>query len=166
MRSALQALNKIVADGVLESYAIGGAIGAAFYVEAVQTQDIDVFVFLRPTGGLLTLSPIYEALKAQGGVIEKEYVRFDKWPVQILPDVNDLVAEAIREARAVAFDGTPTRVFTAEHLCGIALQTGRPKDYLRVRAFFEQNKVDREILSRLVERHGLAEQLRHAEDDG
>lgn len=165
MHAALQALNKIVADGVVESYAIGGAIGAAFYVEAVQTQDVDVFVFLDPTDGLLTLSPIYEALTAQGGVIDQEYVRFGKWPVQILPDVNDLVAEAIREARPVDFDGIPTRVFTAEHLCAIALQTGRPKDYLRVKAFFEQQKVDRKVLSRLAERYGLIERLRHVEHE-
>ena len=46
MQAALRSLNQLVADNVIEQYAIGDAIGASFYVEAVQTEDIDAFVFL------------------------------------------------------------------------------------------------------------------------
>lgn len=47
-RKALKALNGLVADGVIATYAIGGVVGAAFYIEAVQTEDLDAFVFLSP----------------------------------------------------------------------------------------------------------------------
>ncbi len=163
MEAALKALNRLVADGVIENYAIGGAIGASFYLPAMQTEDIDVFVFLPAGQGLLaSLIPIYDALKAMGGEVEREYVRFGNWPVQILTDANALIAEAIREACDVDYDGIPTRVFTPEHLCAIALQTGRGKDDARVMLFLEENEVDQDALSRLAARFGLSDRLTRA----
>jgi len=160
MQAALRALNQLVTDKVIEQYAIGGAIGASFYIAAVQTEDVDAFVFMAPSAsGLLTLSPIYDALVKLGGIIEHEYVRFAEWPVQILPDANDLVREAIRDAAETTFDGIPTRVFRAEHLCAIALQTGRPKDYLRVMMFLEGKAVERSSLEAVLDRHNLAAKL-------
>ena len=133
MQAVLKATNRLVADGVVGNYAIGGAIGASFYLPAMQTEDIEVFVFLPASSGpLLSLTPVYDALKAMGGEVEREYVRFGNWPVQILTDANELIGESIREAADTDYDGVPTRVFTAEHLCAIALQTGRVKDHARV----------------------------------
>ncbi len=156
MREALEALNRLVWNGTLVQYAIGGAVAAAFYIEAVQTEDVDAFIFLPPSpSGLVLLSPIYTELIALGGVVEHEHVRFGEWPLQILTDASDLVAEAIRKAREVTFEGVPTRVFRAEHLCAIALQTGRTKDLLRVALFLEQEKVDRNELLCLIQIYGL-----------
>ena len=160
LRAALQAMNRLAADGVIANYAIGGAIGASFYLPAMQTEDIDVFVFLPASSGtLVTLTPVYEALKAQGGRVEREYVRFGEWPLQILTDANPLIAEAITEAIEVNYEGIPTRVFTPEHLCAIALQTGRTKDHARVMLFVEENEVNLEALSALAARFGLADRL-------
>jgi hypothetical protein len=160
MREALRALNQLVSDGVIEGYAIGGAVGASFYIDALQTEDVDAFVFLpEPPSGLVSIAPIFEALVAQGGVIEREYVRFGSWPLQILTDATPLLSEAIREAAEVSFHDVPTRVFRPEHLCAVALQTGRAKDYLRVSLFLEQGAVDVAALNRVVERYGLVERL-------
>ena len=41
MKKALLALNSIRKSGVIDDYAIGGAIAASFYIEAVNTEDID-----------------------------------------------------------------------------------------------------------------------------
>ena len=156
MQAALRALNQLVSDGVIPQYAIGGAIGASFYIDAVQTEDVDSFVFMSPSAsGLLTRAPIYEALTKLGGIVEHEYIRFAEWPVQILPDANDLVREAIADATETEFDGIPTRVFSAEHVCAIALQTGRTKDYLRVVMFLDAKAVDRTSLELILERYGL-----------
>ena len=164
MQAALRSLNRLVADKVIDQYAIGGAIGASFYVEAMQTEDIDAFVFMNPSpSGLISLTPIYDALVAMGGSIEREYVRFAEWPVQILPDATDLIRESIRLANEVEFDSIPTRVFTAEHLCAVALQTGRTKDYLRVAMFLEQQAVNLERLRDIVERHGLRDRFSRAQ---
>lgn len=79
-----------------------------------------------PASGLVVLTPVYDALTALGGVLEREYVRFGNWPLQILTDADPLLAEAIREAISVDYDGVPTRVFRPEHLCAVALQTCWP----------------------------------------
>jgi len=160
VHAALRALNRLVADRVIENYAIGGAIGASFYLPAMQTEDIHVFVFLPAASEpLVTLAPVYEALKAMGGEVEREYVRFGEWPVQILTDANPLIAEAIREAIDVDYEGIGTRVFRPEHLCAIALQTGRSKDYARAALFIEQNEVDVDSLSKLASRYELQDRL-------
>jgi hypothetical protein len=123
-------------------------------------------VFLpRSSSLLVSLTPVYEALQAQGGRIEREYVRFGNWPLQILTDANPLISEAIREALGVEYEGVPTRVFAPEHLCAVALQTGRAKDYLRVTMFLEQNEVDLGALTALSARHGLQDRLQRVLDD-
>ena len=67
MERTLQILNELEREGVLGRYAIGGAMGATFYVEPLLTFDLDVFVVLPQTGdGLLTLAPLYEALRQHG----------------------------------------------------------------------------------------------------
>ncbi len=55
------------ADGAFSRYAIGGPMGATFYVEPLLTFDLDVFVLLEAgTGGLTPLAHIYDALRARG----------------------------------------------------------------------------------------------------
>ncbi len=160
MKAVLSALNQLVVLGVIEQYAIGGAVGAAFYIQAMQTEDVDAFVVVASQSSLLvSLGQIYEELRKLGGQVEREYVRFDAWPLQILTDAKPLVSEAIREALDVEFEGAPTRVFRPEHLCAIALDTGRAKDYARVTMFLEQGEVALERLERLVERYGLQNRL-------
>lgn len=163
MKDALLALNAITQAGVIGGYAIGGAIGASFYIEATSTEDIDVFVFLSPTENvlLISLSPIYEALTKLGGIVEKEHVRFGNWPVQILPAYKPLIEEALRESVKVEFSGVPTRIFTPEYTCAIALDTGRTKDYFRVAMFIEQGAVNMDLLWDIVKRYGLSEKVSH-----
>ncbi|MDD5059225.1 MAG: hypothetical protein PHQ60_15285 [Sideroxydans sp.] len=157
MKTALQALNSIKKAGVIDDYAIGGAIAASFYIEATNTEDVDVFLFMSASENsvLLSLSPIYDALKQLGGRIEKEYIVFGDWPVQILPAYNALVEEAVKQAVTVQYGDIETKIFTAEYLCAIALDTGRIKDFYRVASFIEQQKVDRAVLNQLVSRFKL-----------
>jgi hypothetical protein len=104
---------------------------------------------------LLTLTPIYDALKKLGGIVEKEYVRFGAWPIQILPAYKPLIEEAITHAVTVQYGDITTQIFTAEFLCVIALDTGRLKDYYRVASFIEQQQVDRVKLRAMVAEYGL-----------
>ena len=157
MEKTLRVLNDLERAGVVSRYAIGGAMAATFYVEPVLTFDLDVFIVLPGTSGaLLTLSPLYEALRAQGYREEKECVNIEGVPVQFLPAYNALVEEALAEAREVMYEATPTRVLRAEHLLAIALQTDRAKDRERVRLLREQASLDSAYLATLLARHGLA----------
>ena len=158
MRDALKVLLQLRDEGTLADFAIGGAIAASFYTPAVATEDLDIFAFLKPSAsGLLALTPLYERLKALGGRIENEYVVIGTWPVQILPAYTPLVEEAVTCAVDRAFEDLTVPVVDANYLCAIALQTGRPKDYLRIHTLIESGHVQSEILSALVNRFALAQ---------
>ncbi|CAN2043254.1 hypothetical protein GMMP1_100029 [Candidatus Magnetomoraceae bacterium gMMP-1] len=57
----------------------------------------------------------------------------------------------------VKFGETPTRVFSAEYLAAIMIETGHPKDHARLTQFFEFDSVNRSVLEDIVIRHGLKE---------
>ncbi|MGA2353775.1 MAG: hypothetical protein ABSG02_04715 [Terriglobales bacterium] len=156
MKATLEVINQMQADGVIGEYAIGGAVGATFYLEPSATLDVDIFVAL-PTGrgGLLSLSPIYEYLKARGCAEKDEHIVIGEWPVQFLAPRDALEEEAIAEAVVASVEGVETRVMPAEHLVAISLRTGRAKDHARIVQFIEQGAVDRKRLRTLLERHGL-----------
>jgi hypothetical protein len=146
MREALQLLNQMQKDGVMESYAIGGAVAATYYLEPFTTMDLDI---------LLSLTPLYEYLTSHGGRIQSEHVVFGTWPVQFLPASDPLELEALQEARTVDVDGTPTRVLQAEHLLALALRTGRLKDHNRILQFLSEKVIDSAKINTILERHGL-----------
>jgi hypothetical protein len=151
-------------DGVIGMYAIGGAVGATFYLEPASTVDLDIFVMLPASeGALLSLAPIYEYLKARGGKVQDEYIVLGGWPVQFLPPADDLEREAIAKAVAAEVEGVPTRVVAAEHLVAIALRVGRTKDHNRILQFLEQESVDNLKLQSVLERHGLSSKWREFE---
>jgi hypothetical protein len=158
LKATLEAINQMQADGVIGKYAIGGAVGATFYLEPAATLDVDIFVTLPTTRGgvLLSLAPIYDYLKARGGTAQDEHVVIGGWPVQFLPPSDELEREAVAESVSTMVDGVGTCVMTAEHLVAIALRTGRPKDHNRILQFIEQDAVDMEKLQNILERHRLA----------
>jgi hypothetical protein len=160
VKRTLEVLNDLERRGVIGRYAIGGAMGAAFYVEPHLTFDLDVFVVLPQTsGGLVSLTPLYDTLRERGYVEEGECVVIEGIPVQFLPAYNALVDEALTEARTADYEGTPTRVLRVEHLVAICIQTGREKDRDRVRVFREQAALDEAYLGELLARHLLDAKL-------
>ena len=157
MRETLQVLLQVRSEGRLERFAIGGAVAASYYIEAVATEDLDIFALLAPSAsGLLVLTPLYDRLKELGATLQNEHVLIHGWPVQILPAYTQLVEQAVREALERPFHDLAVPVVGAEHLCAIALQTGRSKDYLRVHSLIEAGCVDAAALARLVEKHALS----------
>jgi hypothetical protein len=78
-----------------------------------------------------------------------------------LPAYKPLIEEALNNSVNVEFDGVPTRIFTPEYTCAIALDTGRIKDYYRVSMFIEQQSVDIDILKELVSKYELEEKVKN-----
>src|SRR5687767_364274 len=130
LKEVITIINQMQSAGIIQNYAIGGAVGATFYLEPVATVDVDIFVSFLPDPGkfIITPKPIFDYLTSRGGIIEGEYVVISGWPLQFLPTTTPLVEEALAQAVEKDVDGTAARVFTAEHLAAIALQTGRAKD--------------------------------------
>ena len=156
MKRTLQVLNELEQEGLFARYAIGGAMAATFYAEPTLTFDLDVFVLLPTAGGtLLSLTPIYDALRSRGYAEKAECVVIEGVPVQFLPTFNPLLGEALREAKDVMYEDAPTRVLRAEHLLAICLQTGREKDRERVRLLRAQAALDEELLQDVLGRYDL-----------
>ena len=70
MKETLKVLNELKEKGLIEDYAIGGAIAALRWIEPFFTQDLDVFILLKDGDEkkkeVIDLSPIYEYLKSKG----------------------------------------------------------------------------------------------------
>ena len=158
IRQVFETINQMQADGVIDNCAVGGAVGATFYLEPVATLDVDVFVTFRAEAGslLVTPKPIFEYLMQRGATMEGEYVMIGGWPVQFLPSTGPLVDEALEQAVSVQVEGVAARVFTAEHLAAIALQTGRAKDKARLLQFIESGVVDSARFQDVIARHDLS----------
>ncbi|MEX2181378.1 MAG: hypothetical protein WD771_05005 [Gemmatimonadaceae bacterium] len=62
--------------GIVRRYAIGGAIGATFYIEPSATEDVDVFIAAAPApnSALISLAPVLEFFKRRGATIEGEHL--------------------------------------------------------------------------------------------
>jgi hypothetical protein len=158
VKRTLEVLNDLEAEKVFSRYAIGGAMAATFYTEPLLTFDLDVFVLLGPSaGGLISLAPVYEALRARGYKEEEECVLIEGVPVQFLPAYNPLIEEAVQQAREVDYEKIPTRVLSPEYLAAICVQTGRDKDRERIRILREQAKLDVPKLSEILRRYKLDE---------
>jgi hypothetical protein len=165
IKEVLATINQMQRDGVIERYAIGGAVGATFYLEPVATLDVDIFVAFRPESGRLIASPqpIFDYLTRRGATVDGEYLVIAGWPVQFLPPTGPLGEEALAAARETEVEGEPTRVFTAEHLAALALQTGRAKDKARLLQFVEAGVLDADCLQAVLHRHRLLEKWRQFE---
>lgn len=102
-------------------------------------------------------------LTKRGGVVEGEYVIIGDWPVQFLPPTGPLVEDALANAITMDVAGTPARVFTAEHLAAIALETGRAKDKARLLQFVEADALDADAFESLVAGFGLSDRWQEFE---
>jgi hypothetical protein len=157
IRDVIAVVNQMQAHGVIDGYAIGGAVGATFYLEPVVTLDVDIFVAFRSAKGaaIMDPQPLFDYLKAHGWGMDGEYIVIAGWPVQFLPPAGPLGEEALAQAITRDVDGVPARVFAAEHLAALALQTGRGKDKARLLQFIESGVVDAAVFQAIVARHGL-----------
>jgi len=82
------------------------------------------------------------------------------WPVQFLPVADSLDREALDSAVAVEDNfgsdvPVSTRVLSAEHVIAEPVRTARPKDFIRIAAFLDEEVVDLDALHSLPRRYDL-----------
>jgi hypothetical protein len=159
VKDVFNVINDMVKDGIISTYAVGGAIAATFYVEPFATEDVDVFVHIAvETSMFMELAPIYEYLNNRGYKPHREQIRIENWDVQfLLIEDNSLLDEAVAQANIFDFDGVDVRVMMPEYLVAIMLSVGRAKDFARVKMFIEQQQVDIDSLLVLINRFELEE---------
>ena len=164
MERVLQVINQMQADGVVETYAIGGGIAAVYYIEPYQTDDIDIFVPVSAVtsseSALLSLEPIYSYLAKLGYAAVKEGVLIEDWLVQFIPVGESTQVEALQNAHHVAYGNIETRIFSPEYLAAELQRSGRLKDYVRVEALIQSGKMDMDVFHEIVRRHNLSDKWR------
>jgi len=150
-------VNGMQAAGVIENYAIFGAIAQMRYTEPVVTLDVDVLVSVPSPERMDSLAGIYAYCRERGYLPEGEAIRVAEWPVQFLPAFNPLAREAMERAETVDFEGLPVRVVRPDYLAVIALVTGRQKDHERILSLLESESTTRIEIEKLSIRHGLTQ---------
>ncbi|MCA1642919.1 MAG: hypothetical protein LC785_13440 [Acidobacteria bacterium] len=156
MEETLKIINQMVDEGVIEGYAIGGAVAAIYYLEPFDTADLDIFIQVNVGDSDLTpLAPVYNYLSERGYLAKREFIYIGGLPVQFLPVYSPLTEEAMEKAQTITYARITTRVMRPEHLVAIMLDTGRPKDYLRISMFLEQGALNLRQLLAILRRHGL-----------
>lgn len=157
MDETIKVINQLVADGVIENYAIGGAIGLLFYTEPALTYDLDIFCIFQRSGLLYSLAPVYQYLAGKGYATSGEHVEIEGVAVQFLLPTTALVEEAFSHAVTQLLHEVPTRVFEYEYLLAIMCETGRPKDRARIAVALESAQPDYAKLTDILNRHDLSD---------
>lgn len=157
MERTITVLNQMRKDGVILNYALGGAVAALFYMEPIETHDLDVFISLPPKENerLLSLRDVYEYLSGKGYAPGKEDIVVEGVPVQFLVASTPLVEEAMAAASEMQYGAQNVAVMTPEYLVAIMAELNRPKDRIRLSLFLDQAPLDLEHLGKILKTHGL-----------
>jgi hypothetical protein len=150
----LRAANELVTAGLIEDWALGGALAAIYYVEPFTTYDADIFFVPKDKGLTAGIPAIYAHLQAQGWEVQREHLLLRGFPVQFLA-AGGLTGEAVREAERIDYEGVPAKVFRAEHIIAIAASVGRTKDKARIEQLLQQADFDKSYLADVLQRHKL-----------
>ena len=164
--TVLRWLDGLVTAGVVEDYAITGAVAASIWDEATATQDLDVAVIVMEGvhSALDPLRPILEWLDAQGYRFDGEHVVVSGVPIQLLPAWHPLIADAIRSAVDIPYgepvEGEPPvrmRLLTPTYLVASWRLPGAhsARRAERAQRLHDAGAVDEVLLAELVARYGL-----------
>ena len=156
MKKTLQILSELVSEKVIEDFAIGGAVAAIFYTEPSDTADLDIFITFPPDKLIVSLTDIYDALKIKGYTNwEKEGIIIEGLPVQFLPAESGLLRKAYETAKPQQIAGTEAKIMLFEYLCAIMLDTGRPKDKVRLANCWAAKNLNHEKFLKICKNQGL-----------
>jgi hypothetical protein len=154
LADVMRAANGLAVAGLIEDWALGGALAAIYYVEPFTTYDADIFFIPADKGLSAGIPAIYAHLKAEDWQIEHEHLLVRGFPVQFLA-ARGLTEEAVREAEGIEFEGVPAKVFRAEHIVAIAASVGRQKDKARIEQLLQQADLDKTYLENILHRYKL-----------
>jgi hypothetical protein len=154
LADVFRAANDLAASGMIEDWALGGALAAIYYVEPFSTYDADIFFIPADKGLTAGIPAIYAHLQSHGWQIEREHLMVRGFPVQFLA-ASGLTEEAVREAEHIEFEGVPAKIFGAEYVMAIAASVGRQKDKARIQQLSQQADVDRTKLENILQRYRL-----------
>ncbi|MBI4803352.1 MAG: hypothetical protein HY796_12595 [Elusimicrobia bacterium] len=161
MEKAFKVIYQMHKKGILEDYAIGGAVATIYYTEPFDTQDIDIFFVPPEKEKIIILTPFYDWLVGKKKYkVWKEYILIRKTPIQFIPAATELEKEAVKRAVIVSYKGIELKILRAEYLIAIFLQIYRRKDIAKLIKLFDEAKIDKGLLREVLARYGLGKKLK------
>src|SRR5207248_7794328 len=118
LADVLRVANELVSAGLIEDYALGGALAAIYYVEPFTTYDADIIFVAKDKTPSAGIPAIYSHLQSKGWRVEREHLLIRGFPVKFLAAAG-LTEEAAREARVIEYEGVKAKVFRPEHIIAI-----------------------------------------------
>lgn len=159
MKKVFEVINQMQADGVIDIYALGGAMAANLYIDSFPTIDFDFFVSVSGASPALDpLRPRINYLEPLGYKPKGVEFEIEGELVQFIPFPDKLSEDAANNARILEIDDVTFRAFAPEYVVAVMLKTGRLKDFARAKMFVDQGTVDMDTLQELIERFELKEQ--------
>jgi len=154
LADVFRAANELVSAGLIEDYALGGALAAIYYVEPFTTYDADIIFVAKDKTLSAGIPAIYAHLQSKGWRVERDHLLVNDFPVQFLA-ASGLTEEAVRDAKQIEYEGVPAKVLRPEYIIAIAASVGRNKDLARIDQMLEQAEIDRTRLDDILARYNL-----------
>ena len=154
LADVLRASNELVSAGLIEDYALGGALAAIYYTEPFTTYDADIIFIAIDKTLSAGIPAIYSHLQSKGWRVEREHLLIKDFPVQFLA-ASGLTEEAVHEAKQIEYEGVPAKVFRPEHIVAIAASVDRHKDLARIEQLMSQTSIDNALLDDILRRYNL-----------
>jgi len=155
LADVLRAANELVSAGLIEDYALGGALAAIYYVEPFTTYDADIIFIAKDKTLSAGIPAIYAYLQSKGWRVEREHLLVNDFPVQFLA-ASGLTEEAVRHAKRIEYETVPAKVLRPEYIIAIAASVGRHKDLARIEQLMAQTNIDKNLLEAILKRHRLS----------
>jgi hypothetical protein len=158
----LRIINRLVAEGLIESYSIGGSLAILYYSEPFHTDDMDIFCYVPGKPILFQLGPVWQFLENLGYKTKGLYITIEGVDVQFLsPGPNDgLEMEAMDTAVSIEVEGVPTHIFQLEYALAIKVKAGRPKNWNHIEIALNSAEPDVPKLESILQKFGLIEKWR------
>jgi hypothetical protein len=156
LEQVLMILNSLVTRNFIRDYAISGSYAALYYGQPILTFDLDVCCLFPGIQTIVDMSSIYQYLSTLGHKPAGEYVPIEGIPVQFIAAApGSLSEEAVKSARSITFQTTPTRIVQLEHLMAMMIELARPRDIAKLAVILEEGRFNNGILANLLRVHHL-----------
>ena len=162
MERAFKVISGMYKQGILTDYAICGAVALMYYTEPFATFDIDIFFIPSEKDKIIVLTPFYDYLiKKRGYKTFKEYVMIEETPLQFIPTSNELEKEAVKNAIKIKYKDIELKIVRIEYLVAIFLQVFRKKDIAKLVKIYDQVKLDKNLLRKVLKKYKLEGKLKN-----
>lgn len=154
MKETLKVLNDMVAKGAIERYAVGGPVGAMFYMQVYCNADLDILILPKMIKNVPHLGLMYDYFQKKVYQNRHGWMIINGVPVDFIPVWDDLSKEAVENSIEKIYAGVPAKVLRPEYIVAIGLKT-RGIEFSMFLDRAPLKPVETKLLQDIFKRHDL-----------